>query len=474
MRDTLAEKIDDHALEAVPIGDRKSWVSLTWNTAGIVTTLIILFFGALVCFAAGVRIAILAGFLSFLFGTTIGWLLARIAVVTGHSNTLITREFGLGERGSAIASIIFGLLIIGMLALENALLYRGVLFFFGLEDTLSASISVYGLLTIAWIALTTFGFNLVSRFSSLMLTGFLLVIAWMLFRIFEDTGVSVRDAVSFASVLPVSTLASMGITSDADKLVFAFNILVGPACALPLVAVDYGRYARSTLHAGTATTIGNFVQLLVVPLLGGVLVFAAQEGLIQSFINEQGLTEEAAAARVLSSPYNVAAAFMLFGGTAGFVLMFIAQSKAQVLNCYSGSLALANLVDATFAWRPGRFIFVIAANVIALGMLYGHLLELVEAWITMLGVLLASLSCLIIADYYIVRPFLERRGIDPAPGALNLAGVLTLGTAIVIARYLLAAIQPVEAVTAVIIVLTLYPALRYFEVVLFRRRNTRS
>ena len=101
MRGTLAETIDDHALEAVPLEDRKTWLSLTWNTTGIVTTLVILFFGALVCFAAGVRIALIAGFLSFLFGTTIGWFLSRVAVATGHSNTLITREFGLGTRGSA-------------------------------------------------------------------------------------------------------------------------------------------------------------------------------------------------------------------------------------------------------------------------------------------------------------------------------------------------------------------------------------
>ena len=61
MANTLAEKIDDHALEAVPLEDRKSWVSLTWNTTGIVTTLVILFFGALVCFAAGVRRPDLSG-----------------------------------------------------------------------------------------------------------------------------------------------------------------------------------------------------------------------------------------------------------------------------------------------------------------------------------------------------------------------------------------------------------------------------
>ena len=42
--------IEDHALETVPQADRKNWLALSWNTAGIVTSLVQLFFGALVTF----------------------------------------------------------------------------------------------------------------------------------------------------------------------------------------------------------------------------------------------------------------------------------------------------------------------------------------------------------------------------------------------------------------------------------------
>ncbi len=58
--------------------------------------------------------------------------------------------------------------------------------------------------------------------------------------------------------------------------------------------------------------------------------------------------------------------------------MVLAQSKAQVLNTYSGSLALANLFDGAIGWRPGRFLFVVLANIIGLFMLYGQILALVN------------------------------------------------------------------------------------------------
>mgnify|MGYP001073481945 CR=1 FL=1 len=53
--------MEDHALERVPEGERHSWLKISWNTVGLITTLVILFFGAVVCFVAGVKIALLAG-----------------------------------------------------------------------------------------------------------------------------------------------------------------------------------------------------------------------------------------------------------------------------------------------------------------------------------------------------------------------------------------------------------------------------
>lgn len=455
----LLATIEDHALERVPDAQRKSWIKLSWNTAGLVTTLVMLFFGALVCFVAGVRIAVLAGLSSFVIGSLLGWALARVAYVTGCSNTLITRRHGLGVRGSALASLIFGFLIIGFLAVENALLYRGFLFFFGLEDVWSSRLFIYGGLTIAWIALTTFGFDLVTRFSSLMVLSFVAVMAWMLYVIVARSGQSLGTMFSFGTQLPAAALAEMGIASARDKYVFALNILLGPACALALNTADFGRYGRSTTDVAAAATIGIGVQSLLMMLAGGVLVFAAAPSMVEYYLDAGGMTQAQAHRQVLQSPDSIAATFMVFGGALGFLLMLVAQGKAQVLNTYSSSLCLSNLFDALSGWRPGRFAFVVLANVIAIGLLYGHLLEFVEAWIRLLGVLLSSLAGVIIADYYLVAP---RLAAIPArlDEPINRAGVLTIVVAVISARVLVKPWQPVEALTALATVAVVYPLLR--------------
>ncbi len=130
----LSTTMEDHALERVPDSERENWLQISWNTAGLVTTLVILLFGAVVCFVAGIKIALAAGVVAFAIGSSLGWALARVAYETGYSNTLLTRSYGLGRRGSALASVIFGCLIVGFLAVENGLLYRGFLFFFGVDD----------------------------------------------------------------------------------------------------------------------------------------------------------------------------------------------------------------------------------------------------------------------------------------------------------------------------------------------------
>lgn len=465
----LASVMEDHALESVPAAERKSWMQLSWNTAGLVTTLVILFFGALVCFVAGTRIALLAGLASFTVGTGIGWAIARVAYSTGYSNTLITRKFGLGTRGSALASLIFGFLIIGFLALENGLLYRGFVFFLGIHDSWGSRILIYGGLTVTWILLTAFGFMLVTRFSSLTLLAFLVVLGVIIVDILNQSGRPLAEAFLFPTQVPSEMLAQMGIESEWDKFIFSLNILLGPSCALALNTADFGRYGKSAAHVGAAATIGILFQSLIIMIIGGVLMYAGAPAMTEYYTSVAGMGADEARQSVLRSPDSIAATFMVFAGTLGFLLMLLAQAKAQVLNTYSSSLCLANLFDAAVKWRPGRVFFVVLANIIALVMLYGHILELVEAWIRLLGVLLSSLAGVIIMDYYFTSRRLPRPvGEKIVEDKVNWAGVITIIASVVLAHGLLKPYQPIEVFTSLACVFLLYPLLR---LVILRPRN---
>ena len=65
---TLAAVVEDHALEVVPLDQRKSGWSLSWMTMGIVTTLVQLLIAGYVTAVAGVALGILAGIVVAIFG----------------------------------------------------------------------------------------------------------------------------------------------------------------------------------------------------------------------------------------------------------------------------------------------------------------------------------------------------------------------------------------------------------------------
>src|SRR5690606_16015480 len=108
------------------------------------------------------------------------------------------------------------------------------------------------------------------------------------------------------------------------------------------------------------------------------------------------------------------------------------------------------------------------ANIIGLVMLYGKILALVNAWITILGVMTTALAMVMICDYYLVRPRLGQVDVgNEEEENVNWSGVVSVIAATVLAHYVLAPWQPVEFFTSAVTVLILYPTLRLLTV---RRR----
>lgn len=450
------ELMEDHALEAVPLSEREGWLKLTWNTAGIATTLIQIFFGALATFVAGFKIAIIAGMCVTVIGGLLGWACGHIAYKTGLSSTVMARHFGFGKKGSIVASLIFGFMIIGFLALENALLYEGIMFYFGFEDTITNQVIVYSILTIAWVLLTLFGFELVSKISSITLVLFLAVLAYMTWVVLNKSGISISEATSFSSILPAEVLSGMNAVDTQGKFIFCVNLFIGSAGALALVDADLGRYAKSSKDIGIAAFLGNAAMDIVMVAFGGVVMYAASKGLVDHYVASN--MDIATANQKALSPDGVTAAFILFGGIVGAVLMILAQAKAQVLNTYSGSLSLSNLFDVINLRLP-RYVLVIIANIIALMMISANILGLVNAWITILGVLTTTFAGIMIADYYIVRKngVLKYKAED-----INISGIITIIVATILAHYVLNSIISVEFITSFGISIILYVFLRKF------------
>lgn len=448
----LSTQMEDHALESVPEGARQGWVKLSWNTAGIVTTLVQMFIGALISFVAGLKIALLAGAFVTIVGSLLGWGVGHVAYRTGLSSTVLTRKHGFGTRGSAITAFSFAFMITGLAALENVLLYKGFRFWFNFDDTLANRVVVYGVLSLAWILLTAFGFKLVSKVSSVTLVAMLALLAFIVLRVVDGSGMSWAQAMSFGPQMPADVLKSMGALSDFGKFTFCVNVLIGTAGALAMIDADLGRYAISSRDVGISALIGNLFLDFIMIAVGGIVMYAGTSQLVAHYV-ANGMSQAAASAAVLHSPDSVASAFIVFGGVLGGVLMVLAQSKAQVLNTYSSSLSLTSFFDSTINWRPGRFTFVVLGNVISALFLIGSILDWFNAFITVLGVLMTCYAGIILADYFVV----SRGRSASAPPAVNWPGVTATVVSFVLAHYVLNMLVPIEFFTSLIGALVLYP-----------------
>lgn len=450
---------DDHALESVPPEDRRSWLKLSWNTVGIVTTLVALYLGALLTFVAGVRVALTGGLIVAGIACVLGWAVGHVAYATGKSSGLLARHHGFGVQGSVIMSSVFGFMMIGFLAAENVLLYEVLLLLFETPDSWLMRVCIYGSFAVLWSVLTAYGFNTVSRFSSLMVVAFITMLAYLLLSVVDRTQQSWLSVTTFGTQLQPGRLAELGVVSERDKLVFCINVLAGSGGALALLTADLGRYAKRSVDVGVAVGLGAVACCIGMVLAGGVIMYASvpllAEGMVTAGVAAQGEAVQLAS----SSPEKVAAAFILIGGVLGAALVVAAQSKAQVINTYSSSLSLTNIFDSLFRWRPGRVTFVVVANLLSLALLGGELLSWFDAFLETLGILTTCFAAVIVADYFLVR---RRDGDSELSESVNRAGMVTIVTAFILSEYVLVSLIPIKSISAILTALVLYPLLRMF------------
>jgi cytosine permease len=141
--------------------------------------------------------------------------------------------------------------------------------------------------------------------------------------------------------------------------------------------------------------------------------------------------------------------------------MYAAQANAQVLNTYSGSLALSNFFDGLFGRNVGRFAMVVLGNVIGILFVACDILGLVFRYLGILGVTTTAIAGVIIADFFIVR----RRQVagQTRIESVNWAGVVSVGASSAAGATLAeTGVTQLGFLVTLVVVLALYPVLRLF------------
>jgi cytosine permease len=448
-----AKTIDDNSLTPVPDSERKSGIYLSWLPAGVATSLLQLTIAGDITALVGSQWGLLAGAAVGTAVLVLGWLFCNIAYREGLSSTVLPRFYGLGLRGSAISSAAFGFMIIALLASENVLLYNGTLFAFHWHDTAGLRILVYGVLTIAWVALSSFGIKLVTRTSSALVLVFMCLLAYMVFHIYSGSSAGLGDAFTQANTVLTG--------SGSSRFVTVMGILGGQGTALILVNADYTRYARSRRAVG-GVSLSGVIMLDIVGIALGILVLTGGNPMVARYLVLHGTATAATASAQAATlaATNTGAYFVIIAGAAGFALMYVAQTKVQVLNTYSGSLALSNLCYVLTGRHPNRFAMIVLANAICLVMIAADVFGRLSGVLNVLGMVVMAFIALAIADFYIVTRS-RARDTSAEVEPVNWAGVstLVLASAVAYALYRTGVFQYGFLASAVITVV-LYPPLR--------------
>jgi cytosine permease len=376
---TKAEAVEDYAVGRVPSRYRWPIPAIILVLLGNSTAMFWFSFGGDLTYLVGWP-NIIWPLLYMLVGATfIGSCTMKIASKEGLSLSLLTRGLGFGYMGSAVTSLIYAVNYIFYFLFEGTIVSHAIANFAGIQINSFAGVAIFatiGLITI-W-----FVWKGMSSMQFLQTWGVPIFLVLFLFGLYELS-------THYQIIGPASWMPKAGVT--AVSIWTVMNMANGQLVFQGLMATDYGRFAKPSIsYKGTATImIGMLVPAILVILFGAMLAYTLIPHL-----------DKANAYSLASDP---GFAFPFVMGIIGMVFAVITQIRINVMNLYSGSLALSNTMDMAFNFRPGRQWWMLLVWLLGVIFYAFNVLQYTDTFLAITGILTNTWVFIILADYYICR-----------------------------------------------------------------------
>jgi purine-cytosine permease-like protein len=378
---SLDDQIESYATKRVPDSARWRRPAILLVLTGNVT--------AMFWFALGGQIGFLVGWPGFLLpiaymvvgAVIVGALVMRIASQQGLSLPLLSRGLGFGAKGSAIASLVYAVNYVFYFIFEGSIVSHG------LSELLGVSInSVTASIVFAIVACVALYFSWRGMHSMNLLQRFGAPIFLVLFVI----GI-VMLANGYVLVGPGEWKVTDGVAATA--MWQAFSLANGQVVFQALIATDYGRFVkRSVSYVGTgAVMLVELLMIVGVMILGVFLGFT----MIGYFNGAQAERELAA-----TDPGLIFAVVM---GVLGVIFAIITQIRINVMNLYSGSLALANSWDAIARKKIGRQWWMVALVIVGIALYPINILQYTDKFLAVTGIMTNTWIFILLSDYFVCR-----------------------------------------------------------------------
>ncbi|MEX3648465.1 cytosine permease [Mycolicibacterium porcinum] len=382
---SLDDQIESYATTRVPDSQRWRRPAILLVLTGNVTAMFWFALGGQMGFLVGWPMLLIPIAYMIVGATIVGALVMRIASQEGLSLPLLSRGLGFGARGSAIASFVYAVNYVFYFIFEGSIVSHGLSEIAGIPINSAAASVVFGI-----VALIALYYSWRGMHSMNILQRFGMPIFLILFAV----GM-VMLANGYVLVGPGEWVVQDGVSATA--MWQALSLANGQVVFQALIATDYGRFVkRSVSYVGTAgVMLVELLMIAVVMVLGAFLGFT----MISHFDGSRAEQELAA-----TDPGLIFAVVM---GVLGVIFAILTQVRINVMNLYSGSLALSNAWDVLSPKRIGRQWWMVLLVGLGVVLYPINVLQYTDKFLAVTGIMTNTWIFILLSDYFVCRKLLK-------------------------------------------------------------------
>ena len=436
--------------EKVPEDKRLPWVDIAAILSGVVSSLSKLMGGGIVAFYAGCHMGAVAMVIMVVLSFVLTLLVGNITFKEGMPNNVVSRLYVFGTKGSAVGSLVWIFLLVGVLAVGTVQLGNAILFAFGWDEQWQRWLLFIGI-SCVWVFISLFGAKVIARLNAAFVIALFCVMGYVIYLVASQG--QLAESLTHGALVP-------GV-DETHGFAYGLNYSIMTSGLMALFAADFTRFARKRSDLIPISLSGSLAA--VVTYVCGAIVTFFGFSTASAYFATQGYDAAGAANAAITNP---GVSLVLAAGGVGLAIICLSQMKVETSNSIGGANAVSNLIDSLFGIRVGWPLAVVIANLIGLAFIMADILDQVNAFMSIGSILTISWCVLLITDYYLVRGVMKigSYGITlRTVEAMNWRGVITLATVTAVnAALYIAGILSIPFLLVVPMTVALYVFLSWF------------
>ena len=407
--------VENHAMNEVPSSERKGWMNVASIWAGSLICVPILLIGGALTSGLSLMQSLLAGVIGFLIVIAYMAFQGMQGTDLGRP-TVMNAQSAFGTVGAGIfISFVLGVALVGWFGVQvgvTGAAFSSLLAGMGAEFPVAWSTLLWGIIMVSTAII---GYRALSYLNYIAVPALILLCVFGVTAAINEYGV--QGLVALEPVSPFSLFQGIAM-------------VVGGFAVGAAIAADYSRYNVNRRQSVLSIVVGVLPFGVLLLLAGSIMAAVAGTADITEAVASMGMP------------------------ALGLAILILATWTTNVVNAYSGGLALTSL----FRLKDNKRALTTAVagglgTLLALGGILNHFI----AFLTILTAGICPLAGVMIADYWIKRKGRKERW-TPVPG-INWAGFAAWLIASVVSYFVAWGIPAVNGIVAAILLYLLFDAL---------------